>query len=256
MEGAPNRTLESAILIMGINRFRRLPITKLGKLRGIITVTDIIKAISKVGLPNAFKEEISSWMTLDPVTVSPNLDLKSGIKLMSEKNIGSLLILDDVTNTLRGIITERDILHHHDEEIWNTLSLKKLGDKFLTKDFVMINSKASLEDSINMMNTKNTHSIMTLDDEGNLNGILTANDITSLCSREREEISLNPNFLKSVNAEFVSTSNPLTVDLDTTVSKTIKIMREQNIGSLPILENSKLIGIFSERTLIHLIASS
>ena len=56
---ASNRTIESAILILGTNKFRRLQITKLGKIEGILTVTDILKIISKVGIQAALSEKIS-----------------------------------------------------------------------------------------------------------------------------------------------------------------------------------------------------
>jgi CBS domain-containing protein len=101
------------------------------------------------------------------------------------------------------------------------------------------------------MNKHHTHRILLKDEQGGLCGILSANDITSLCSREREEISHNTNFLKSINASFVATTDVMTIESVRSVSDAVSLMCKHNIGSLPVTKGGKVIGIFSERTLVH-----
>lgn len=255
IEGAPNRTLESAILIMGMKKFRRLPITKLGKIKGILTVTDIIRAIAVKGLPEAYDEKISDWMTLTPHTVNADTTVVEATRMMVQGGFGSLLITDpDNPEILKGIVTERDILHLHTDETWDNKKISDLDDKLIKKGLSTVHQKESLEEAIRKMDANKTHRILTVDDNQKLVGILTANDITSLSSREREEIHENKNFLKSIDANYVSTTNILTAKLDTQVSEAISIMRENNIGSLPILDNDQIVGVFSERSIVKMIA--
>jgi len=253
IEGAPNRTLESAILIMGTKNFRRLPITKLGKIRGILTVTDIIRAIALKGLPEAFDEEITDWMTKIPKTVDPSTTIKDATKMMSAGNFGSLLIVDHGSDILKGIVTERDILRFEQNSELD-IALADIDQTLLTEGFVRVDKSVSLEDAIKMMNDARTHRILTFDGD-EISGILTANSITELCSKEREEISQNRNFLKSINADFVASNNVISMDYNNTIAEAVRIMVRENIGSLPLVKDGKVMGIFSERSLVHFLGA-
>ena len=255
IEGAPNRTLESAILIMGSKKFRRMPITKLSRIKGILTVTDIIRAISEVGLPHAYQELISDWMTENPKTVNGNITIKEASELMREGHFGSLLIVDDTdTEILKGIITERDILRHFQTKEWGNRKISEIDKSLIETGLIKVNAKVSLEEAIRKMNDHHVHRVLLTNNEGKLTGILTANDITRLSSKEREEINENPNFLKSITADFVGTNNPITCDLDGSIGAAIEIMCDKNIGALPVLSNGEVIGVLSERTVVHLIS--
>ncbi|OLS25113.1 MAG: Inosine-5'-monophosphate dehydrogenase [Candidatus Heimdallarchaeota archaeon LC_2] len=255
VEGAPNRTLESAILIMGRKKFRRLPITKLGKIRGILTVTDIIRAISEKGLPEAFDETISDWMTDTPRTILSSTTVIEASKIMSKENFGSLLIVEpEDPEMLSGIVTERDILRLYRNDDWENLKLSDIPKDLLTKGLVKVNYKETLQNAIKLMYTHHTRRVLNVDDTGKLIGILSANDITTLCSKEREEINENPNFLKSLTTHFVGSKDILTTTMDISLKEAVEIMCENNIGSLPILENNDIIGLISERTIVHIIA--
>lgn len=240
---------------MGSKRFRRLPITKLGKIKGILTVTDILRAITIKGLPEAYDEKISDWMTLTPRSVRPDVSVVEATKLMSRGNFGSLLITDDDNpEILKGIVTERDILRFYRNETWDNKKIKDLDDSYLTKGLVTVHHKVSLEEAIRKMDEGGTHRVLTLNDDGSLKGILTANDITSLSSREKEEIKENRNFLKSINADFVSSTSVLTGNPEMTITRAVEIMCDNGIGSLPITKDGKIMGIFSERSIVDLIA--
>jgi CBS domain-containing protein len=256
IEGAPNRTLESAILIMGRKKFRRLPITKLGKTRGILTVTDIIRAISEKGLPDAFQEEISDYMTESPRTVNATTSIQEAAKIMNQGNFGSLLIVDiEDPQMMAGIVTERDILKYFRGETWDDKKLSELPGDLLTKGVVKVNYRDSLEDAIKIMHKHRTHRVLNVDENGNLVGLLSANDITTLCSKEREEINENPNFLKSITAQFVGTENIIKTTMDEKLSVAVGIMCDNNIGSLPIVRNNEIQGLLTERTIVHIVAN-
>lgn len=255
IEGAPNRTLESAILIMGVQKFRRLPITKLGKIKGILTVTDIIRAIAKIQLPEAYKEKITEWMTDDPKTIHLNATVIEAAQKMSQGNFGSLLLVDQDDDILKGIVTERDILRHYRSDNWVNMILADIEPDMLSRGVVKIRSNLSLEGAIQVMNEHKTHRVLAVDENDNLMGILTANDITSLCSREKEEINENPNFLKSLTAQYLTTPNVITGNLEMALSEAVEIMCAKGIGGLPILKHGELIGMLTERTLVHIIAN-
>lgn len=253
---ASNRNIESAILILGSKNFRRLPITKLGKIEGILTITDIFDVISKVGILEAFKERIDTWMTTKPKVCDLNSSIPDAIDVMNSHNIGSLLLVDPENPEMcKGIVTERDILFHYECDHWKNITLKDIEQEYLTEGFCMIDYAASLVDAINVMTMNKTHRIIVKSKEGDgIYGLLSANDITKLITEEREEIANNSNFLTSITAGYVSSGKMMTVNHDVTLLAAVKLMRKENFGALPVMGvDGKIIGLFSERSLLHYI---
>lgn len=110
-------TIEEAAKIMVKKGFRRLPIVKDGILIGIVTASNIMnflgngKAFEKLVTGNfheALNEPITSLINKDVVWAPPEMDLGDAARLMIEKKVGSLPVIDN--DILCGIITERDFL--------------------------------------------------------------------------------------------------------------------------------------------------
>nr|WP_300979942.1 CBS domain-containing protein [Methanomethylovorans sp.] len=110
-------TIEDAAKIMVSKGFRRLPIAKDGILIGIVTASNIMnflgsgKAFEKIITGNfreAFSEPITSLINKDVVWAPPEMDLGDAARLMIEKKVGCLPVIDN--DVLCGIITERDLL--------------------------------------------------------------------------------------------------------------------------------------------------
>lgn len=87
--------------IMLENKFSSLPVVKNGKIIGIVTKTDLVKNLLKS------KQKVEKFYTKNPVMTNPNDTLVSARKLMLERNIHRLLVLD--RGMLAGILTERDM---------------------------------------------------------------------------------------------------------------------------------------------------
>ncbi len=99
--------------------FRRLPVTKGNIVEGIITAMDIIKffgsheAFKKTttgDLEDVLKTPVDELMVREVVAITPDKDIGEAAKLMAEKNVGSVLVVNE-SNELIGIVTERDILY-------------------------------------------------------------------------------------------------------------------------------------------------
>jgi CBS domain-containing protein len=58
--------------------------------------------------------------------------------------------------------------------------------------------------------------------------------------------------LKTPSLEIAS-KNVSTVEPETEVGQTAKIMREKDIGAMPVVKNGKLVGIFTERKFFKII---
>lgn len=94
--------------------FRRLPvINEENKIVGIITAVDILKAIAKLSssdkLDKILEMKAKDLMKTQIETISFDDYLNDAARKLLEKNIGSLLILNE-HGFVEGIITERDLL--------------------------------------------------------------------------------------------------------------------------------------------------
>ena len=101
--------------IIDQHKFRHLPVLEEEKLVGIITQTDIYKALpsavdASLGPENfiiAAHAKVSSFMAANPVTAHPMEPLEKVALLMRKFKIGAVPVVED--DKLVGIITETDI---------------------------------------------------------------------------------------------------------------------------------------------------
>ncbi|BDC00128.1 histidine kinase [Saccharolobus caldissimus] len=111
--------LEQAVKLMIKRGFRRLPVVDDdNKIIGIITAVNALKrlakAVEKLDPDYFYNKSVKEVMTTNIITIDEMSSINRAAMEMIVKRIGSLLILNR-DNTIKGIITERDLLialHH------------------------------------------------------------------------------------------------------------------------------------------------
>jgi CBS domain-containing protein len=101
----PSTTVGEAISLMAQNRIGSALIMEGGQLIGIFTERDTVRAISQSH--DAPTHEISSWMTRDPKTVSPDLEVDEAMKLMLDHGFRHLPVMEG--KEVVGMISMRDL---------------------------------------------------------------------------------------------------------------------------------------------------
>lgn len=122
----PHTTLPDAQSLMRAKMVRRLPIIADGRLLGIVTYGDLREA-SPSGATDLSVHELNyllaklpveKIMAANPYTISPYASLTEAAKLMLERKIGGLPVVDG--DEVVGMITESDIfrafVHLMDEQ--------------------------------------------------------------------------------------------------------------------------------------------
>ncbi|AWK51935.1 CBS domain-containing protein [Clostridium beijerinckii] len=107
----------------------------------------------------------------------------------------------------------------------------------MSKDIVSLNSEDSIERAAQLMNQFDIGSIPVCNQE-KLVGIVTDRDITL----KSVAAGVNTNQQKIRD---IMTSNPVTGSPDMDIHDAAKIMSEQQIRRLPIIQNNNLVGIVS-----------
>lgn len=101
----PSTTVGEAISLMARNRIGSALIMEGGQLIGIFTERDTVRAISQSH--DAPDHEISSWMTRDPKTVSPDVDVDAAMKTMLDSGFRHLPVVE--RGEVVGMVSMRDL---------------------------------------------------------------------------------------------------------------------------------------------------
>ena len=81
------------------------PVIKEGKVIGVFTVSDLVKAIAN----DDEKKTVGELMSTNVVIVNEDLKIANAIEVMSKKSISRLIIADN-NQTLLGIVTRTDLI--------------------------------------------------------------------------------------------------------------------------------------------------
>ena len=101
----PSTTVGEAISLMAQNRIGSALIMEGGQLVGIFTERDTVRAISQSH--DAPTHEISSWMTRDPKTVSPDIEVDDALRTMLDNGFRHLPVVE--RGDVIGMVSMRDL---------------------------------------------------------------------------------------------------------------------------------------------------
>lgn len=260
---APTTPVYDAIQIMSKEGFRRIPIVDPGtkRLRGIIVATDIVnylgggekfQIIQRKYAGNFFKainEPVRSLMTQKVVSVPVSAKISDAIRLMKKHNIGGLPVVDE-ENHVWAIITERDIALLFSRRLRGA----KVAD-VMSKDVVTAKPDITVSETEKTM-IKHGFRRLPIVSNHKIVGIVTIMDILRFFGTGQVFKHLQSGTISQVLQTPIletATKDIATIEPDADVSQAAGIMQERNIGSLPVVEAEKLVGIITERDFFKLI---
>jgi CBS domain-containing protein len=101
----PDDTVGEAVALMAQNRVGSVLVMEGETLLGIFTERDTVRAISQSH--DAPRHEITSWMTRDPLTVGPDLEVEEALQTMLDKGFRHLPVVEK--GKVVGIVSMRDL---------------------------------------------------------------------------------------------------------------------------------------------------
>ena len=102
-------TLATAASYLRLGRIRHLPVLKDGKLLGLVTHRDVVRALGTRGGLAARNVAVRDVMRAKVVTVTEKLPLRRAAQLMLRNKLGCLPVLSK-DKRLVGIIAEADLV--------------------------------------------------------------------------------------------------------------------------------------------------
>jgi CBS domain-containing protein len=212
------------------------------------TVNEFVHTQHNQGIVQHY--EIKKIMIPEVVTIAPENTLYEAARIMGEKHIGSLIVMNYKTPV--GIITERDLLR---EVVDRGIALEKdwlVGgasikdekvEKIMSYPLITISLKSSIKEAAQMMIEKKIRRLA-IGEGGKVVGIVTAADL----------IRCLPETRKTMHAwfevDYFMSKDVITADEETPVEEVAKTMGEKSIGSIIVTSNGEPMGIFTERDLL------
>jgi CBS domain-containing protein len=257
----PTQTIIAAVEQMTACGFRRLPVTDAGtkKLRGIVTSGDIINFMGggdkyqlvqvrhNGNLIAAVNEAIRTIMTQQPATLGIDARIGDAVEIILGKKIGGLPIVDR-DGVLAGIVTERDVL--------SILAAERspLHVEDVMSSSLRVTAPECPIATVTHDMTKHRFRRLPVVSNDVLYGIVTATDIMRyLGSREvfSRLTTGNVSEVTDLPVRTLVAGELFTTTPEETVNDAAREMLSRNIGALPVIEDSRLIGLVTEFDLVR-----
>lgn len=262
----PTTTIMGAIKTMTFYGFSRLPIADAGtkRLIGFVTSVDIVDFLGgglrhnllqeKYGgnIFTAINADIREIMSDKLTYATDNSSLNDVLKLMYEKNVGGLPIVDE-DSRIRAIITEEDFVR-----FCRGLDTGLSVESFMSPNVVTAPAQTTIEKMTRMIIQKGFRRMPVVQD-GVLMGMVTASDIMKyLGSGDAFEKVVTGDIGEVMNQPIKSLikRSLLATDKKVDLGQAARKMIDNDIGSLPVMDKGSLVGILTERDYVRALAEN
>jgi CBS domain-containing protein len=101
----PSTSVAAAVTVMGIQGVGAVLVMEEGRLDGIFTERDLVRALSNdIG---ASSQPVAQWMTRNPVTVGPEASVEDALEMMLSGHFRHLPVMEG--ERLVGVVSIRDL---------------------------------------------------------------------------------------------------------------------------------------------------
>ncbi len=115
------------------------------------------------------------------VSISPKASLLEAAKMMKNKGVGSLLVMEEGAKRCKGLITDRDITLYAVAE--GEFAGLKVSD-VMSRQVATVSQKSGLHEVLEKMEKYQLRRIVVVDEDGSACGILSSDDVIQLLAKE------------------------------------------------------------------------
>ena len=128
-------------------------------------------------------------------------------------------------------------------------------ERRMTKNPVTIYPEASVVEASDLMKKEKVHRLPVLDKDKNLVGVISEKDILFATPSPASSLSIHEMayLLSKLTVKKIMSKNPVTISKDTPVEEAARLMVDQDLSCLPVVEEGKLIGIVSKSDMFKIL---
>ena len=224
----PDLSVMDASSIMEAENIRRLVVLDKGRSIGIITQTDMVRALASYTLT----KEISEIMTNDVIGISSSASVRAAAELMASKDISCLVATNN--GAVVGVFTERDLLKR-------VIAVKLNPDhtclqQVMSSPVVSISREQSVLSAMKMLENIGIRRLVVMDGDI-LYGLVTQTDILKAIKNDLQEEE--ENYLRllseSSNCIFMVDTNLNTIYVNPAFMKLLDVTAPDELINKPFL---------------------
>jgi len=125
----------------------------------------------------------------------------------------------------------------------------------MTRNPVTVDSETLIMDARKIMKERKIRRLPVVD-KGKLVGIITQHDLLEAAPSPATSLSVHElNYLLAkMKVKEIMKKNPVTITPDTPFEEALRLGQEKKVGSFPVVENGKLIGITTESDIVRFLS--
>ena len=245
-----DQNLTDALKLLRKHNVSRLPVTNNKELVGIISERDIANKLGSSKYENmpASRLHVSSVMIKDVITVPQSMQLGEVAKIMLEKGIGSVPVMDD--DKMVGIVSKADFVTLAVGIAFDKISVKDV----MCKDLIVVSPTERIVHARRQMLEAHIGRLPVVDDD-ELVGMITSKDLMRAFIEFRKSVpeKYQKSQIKDLLVEDIMSSNPVFVSKDMSITEVSNIIMETGFNGLPVVEDNSVVGIITQTDILRLI---
>ena len=245
-----DQNLSDALKLLRKHNVSRLPVTNNKQLVGIISERDIANKLgsSKYESMPASRLHISSVMVKDVITVPQTMQLDEVAKIMLDKGIGSVPVMDE--DKMVGIVSKADFVTLAVGIAFDKITVKEI----MSKDLTVVSPTERIVHARRQMLETNVGRLPVVDDDA-LVGMITSKDLMRAFIDFRKKVpeKYQKSQIKELLVEDIMSINPTFVSKDMSITEVSNIIMETGFNGLPVVENDEVVGIITQTDILRLI---
>jgi CBS domain-containing protein len=245
-----NEPVRNALKLMEKKRVSRLLVKRDKKIVGIVTERDLAERLGseKERKLSDAHVHVSSCYSEKLITVEKDAEVKEVAEKMLEKGISSIVVTDK--GNIVGIVTKTDLIKILKD-------CKEPLEKVMQKDVHRIEKGSRLLEARKMMIHYGIKKLLVVE-KNKLVGILAESDVAKALGlfRKVAEGKHWDEKMRKILVEDVMSSPVITLEPKDTIEKCAKLMLENDISGIPIVENEEIKGIVTKTDLVRFISKT
>ena len=125
----------------------------------------------------------------------------------------------------------------------------------MTRNPVTATPDMSIGEASDLMKREKVHRLPVLDKDKNLVGVITEKDILHASPSPASSLSIHEMayLLSKLTVKKLMTKDPVTISEDTTVEEAARLMSDQDLSCLPVVNGTKLVGIVTKSDMFRIL---
>ena len=169
--------------------------------------------------------------------------LKEVIALMNKNKNGCVVLLDG--NIAVGILTQSDII----KVVELKINLETAAFDIATKNLLSINENQAIDFAFNFLRENNIRRIILINDKEEFSGIVLEESLFDYMEENVYKVDLEVSHIVNLTREVI------TIAQTKTLYEASRLMRDNSIGSLVVIDKEQIVGILTEKDILKLIYS-